>query len=495
MQAEISLNNNAHSHSGLLPQEITVAGSNWLNRARHYPIFSLAWYRYRTLALLALNALACLLVGAIGSIHALAPMAGWMEVARTAANVVAPLFLVCLLGPGLAVALRRCRLPRHIESVATAVALLAGLAVSYGLGDALAQDYESPSFDERSGLLTTRTLPAFTFNFKVKWGGATVSAGPEIDKKYRPHYRPPPQKAMSPEERDAVLKNMTEKYGLTRTNNLKEGTTTFSSPAPPPTTTTKSTNLGPAIGVALVVLYLCWLGGIFDFIAFIRQRSRIVDVLQREELKRAQAARNAAEARLSVLAAQIEPHFLFNTLASVRSAIATDPQRAAQIVDHMVSFLRSTIPQMRDDASSVTVSLASQMESVRSYLALMHERIPRLQFSMLSEPGLDAAQLPPLMLISLVENAVKHGVEPKIGPAQIDVRARRVDEGAGLQLEVSVSDDGVGFGDATSGGGIGLANIQERLRTLFGHTASLTLKALPSGGVGAILRLPLSFES
>jgi two-component sensor histidine kinase len=246
--------------------------------------------------------------------------------------------------------------------------------------------------------------------------------------------------------------------------------------------------------VGCAALLLCgWLGGLFDLLGFVRQRGKLVDVLQREELKRVQAARNSAELRLSVLAAQVEPHFLFNTLASVRSAISTDPQRATQIVDHMVNFLRSTIPQMRDDAASATVRLSTQLDSARSYLALMHERIPRLQFEVDAEPGLEHASIPPLMLISLVENAVKHGVEPKIGPARINVRARRI-EGQEAMLEVCVSDDGVGFGDAASGGGIGLANIQERLRSYFGQRADLTLKALPEGGVAAILRLPLSFE-
>ncbi len=250
-----------------------------------------------------------------------------------------------------------------------------------------------------------------------------------------------------------------------------------------------------AILLACAMLSLAgWLGGLFDLLAFVRQRGKLVDVLQKEELERAQAARSNAEMRLSVLTAQVEPHFLFNTLASVRSAISSDPQRAAQIVDHMVTFLRSTIPQMRTDAGSATVSLASQLGSARAYLALMHDRIPRLRFSVDAEPGLEQASIPPLMLISLVENAVKHGVEPKIGPVRVDVRARR---GASpeAQLEVSVIDDGVGFGEAASGDGIGLANIQERLRSFYGQRASLTLKALPEGGVAAILRLPLSFES
>jgi LytS/YehU family sensor histidine kinase len=94
------------------------------------------------------------------------------------------------------------------------------------------------------------------------------------------------------------------------------------------------------------------------------------------------------------------------------------------------------------------------------------------------------------MLISLVENAVKHGIEPKIGAARVDVRARRVDG----ELEVSVVDDGVGFG-AAAGSGIGLANIQQRLRALYGERAGLVLKAGLDGGVAATLRMPLSFES
>ena len=247
-------------------------------------------------------------------------------------------------------------------------------------------------------------------------------------------------------------------------------------------------------GVVVMFLML-WAAGLMDLVTYVRQRGRLTDVLEKQELRREQDARTSAEMRLSVLAAQVEPHFLFNTLASVRSAIATDPQRATHIVDHMVDYLRSTIPQMRGDAVRATVPLASQLDSARAYLALMHERIPRLAFSVASDADLAKASIPPLMLISLVENAVKHGIEPKIGPARIEVRARRVDDGKEAALEVTVADDGVGFGNAVSGDGIGLANIQERLRSQFGASASLTLKALPEGGVAAILRLPLAFES
>ncbi|WP_426208048.1 sensor histidine kinase [Massilia sp. TWP1-3-3] len=252
--------------------------------------------------------------------------------------------------------------------------------------------------------------------------------------------------------------------------------------------------LAVAILTCGVFLLVCWLGGLVDLSTYLRQRGRLVDVLQKKELERARADRSTAELRLSVLAAQVEPHFLFNTLASIRSAIDTDPQRAAHIVDHMVAFLRSAIPQMRDEAANTTVTLDSQLHMARCYLALMHERMARLQFSVRAEAGLDATLVTPLMLISLVENAVKHGVEPKIGPAHISVAARRAGSDSAPELEINVGDDGVGFGDAASGDGLGLANIHERLRNYFGQRASLTLKALPGGGVAAILRLPLSFE-
>jgi len=242
-----------------------------------------------------------------------------------------------------------------------------------------------------------------------------------------------------------------------------------------------------------IVLLLSWLGGLTDLVAFSRQRGKLDDALQAQALRRADAARVEAELRLSVLAAQVEPHFLFNTLASLRSAIVSDQARAANILDHLVDYLRSTIPQMRSDAASPSVSLATQLNAARAYLALMRERMPRLSFSVDAESGLDEAQVPPLMLISLVENAVKHGVEPKPGAARIAVMARRITVSETDVLELSVSDDGVGFGNATGGSGIGLANIQERLGNLNRQQAKLVLQALPDGGVAAILHLPLRF--
>ncbi|MBR7745858.1 histidine kinase [Undibacterium sp. BYS107W] len=243
------------------------------------------------------------------------------------------------------------------------------------------------------------------------------------------------------------------------------------------------------IGSFPIAFLIIYTASGFDLWFFFRQRKRLAEALRQQELKRAQDARREAELRLSVLVAQVEPHFLFNTLAGVRSAILTEPLRATAIVDHLVDYLRSTIPQMRGDGTSEQGRLAKQLEAARAYLGLMQARIPRLSYSVESE--LKDAAFPPLLLISLVENAIKHGIEPKIGPVHVAVNARYFDDGDEEKLEVSVSDNGVGFGGTTSGSGIGLANIRERLESMYGDKAKLTLKARPEGGVIASIVIPL----
>jgi signal transduction histidine kinase len=235
------------------------------------------------------------------------------------------------------------------------------------------------------------------------------------------------------------------------------------------------------------------LAGGLGLLGWRRERAGLAALTRERELAQAQAARREAELRLSVLAAQVEPHFLFNTLAGVRSAIATDPPRASEMIDRLVDYLRASIPQLRSDGSA-QATLGGQFDSVRAYLGLMAARMPRLAWEVQAPPELLPAHTPPLMLISLVENAVKHGVEPKIGPARIEVRAARGGDG---RLAITVTDDGVGFGGAagSAGSGIGLANIRERLAQLYGSEAALTLQARPAGGVVATLSLPLEWPA
>ncbi len=242
-------------------------------------------------------------------------------------------------------------------------------------------------------------------------------------------------------------------------------------------------------GTRALVSFL--LAGGLGLLGWRRERSGLAALAQERALAEAQAQRREAELRLSVLAAQVEPHFLFNTLAGVRSAIATDPARASEMIDRLVDYLRAAIPRLRSDGSA-QASVGAQFEAVRAYLGLMAARMPRLQFSVEAPADLLAAHCPPLMLISLAENAVKHGVEMKIGPARIDVRAQALEGG---RLALTVADDGVGFGVSSAGSGLGLANIRERLAQLYGDRAALTLKARPEGGVAATITVPLELPT
>lgn len=242
-----------------------------------------------------------------------------------------------------------------------------------------------------------------------------------------------------------------------------------------------------AVRLAITGALAFWLAGGAALWAWRRERHGLQALAHEHALAAVQAARHEAELRLSVLAAQVEPHFLFNTLAGVRSAITTDPARASEMVDRLVDYLRAAIPRLRSDGR-VQATLGVQLDTVRAYLGLMAARMPRLQWRIEAPAELLDASFPPLMLISLAENAVKHGVERKIGPSRIEVRARVAEDG---RLAVSVRDDGPGFQPTGSGTGIGLANIRERLAELHPGQAMLVLKAPPDGGVEATITLPL----
>jgi len=245
---------------------------------------------------------------------------------------------------------------------------------------------------------------------------------------------------------------------------------------------------GMLVNGAVWLLVLSWLGGSADLVAYFRQRRMLRESELLEQVERYKDERNEVEMRLAVLAGQVEPHFLFNTLSGVRAAMLSDPARGVVMIDHLADYLRSTIPQLRADRDRAVVSLGSQLDAAQAYLGIIQARLPRLAFRIDCPDALRAVAIPPLMLISLVENAVKHGIELKMGPALVCVRAERKQ---GDVLELSVADDGVGFGAATSGSGIGLANIRERLKHLYGGEASLSLRAGDNGGVVASIVLPI----
>jgi hypothetical protein len=245
---------------------------------------------------------------------------------------------------------------------------------------------------------------------------------------------------------------------------------------------------GMLVNGAVWLLALSWLGGSADLVAYFRQRRMLRETELLEQVERYKDERNEVEMRLAVLAGQVEPHFLFNTLSGVRAAMLSDPARGVVMIDHLVDYLRSTIPQLRADRGRAVVSLGSQLDAAQAYLGVIQARLPRLAFRIDCPDALRAVAIPPLMLISLVENAVKHGIELKVGPALVCISAERKQ---GDVLELSVADDGGGFGTATSGSGIGLANIRERLKHLYGGEASLSLRAGDNGGVVASIVLPI----
>ncbi|MDB5790545.1 MAG: sensor histidine kinase [Massilia sp.] len=193
--------------------------------------------------------------------------------------------------------------------------------------------------------------------------------------------------------------------------------------------------------------------------------------------------RRLTEAQMAALQAQVEPHFLFNTLALIGRLIETDPPEAARVHAHLIAYLRSSLPQMR---ASGGATLGKQLELSRAYLAIMQARMKeRLAVRFEVPDFLGSSPFPPMMLQTLIENAIKHGLEPKIEGGTITVRARV----EGATLIVDVCDDGVGI-DLHADDGVGLANIRERLHLLYGAQAELVIEAPPGGGACASVRIP-----
>ena len=200
------------------------------------------------------------------------------------------------------------------------------------------------------------------------------------------------------------------------------------------------------------------------------------------------AQRQAAENQLRLLQSQLEPHMLFNTLANLRVLIGIDPPRAQALLDRMIAFLRATLNASRVGAHP----LAAEFERLADYLALMDVRMgPRLQVRLDLPAELKALPVPPLLLQPLVENAIKHGLEPKVEGGRIEVSARR----DGATLVLAVRDTGIGLQGSRSadGSGFGLVQVRERLATLYGPQAALTLAGAPdaAGGMLATVRLPI----
>ncbi|WP_454257809.1 sensor histidine kinase [Pseudoxanthomonas mexicana] len=254
-------------------------------------------------------------------------------------------------------------------------------------------------------------------------------------------------------------------------------------PAPPPLVKA----IGLAINVAALVVIYGLFGGGLALRAYFSEHRRWDEHHHVRELNALESRVHEADLRLGVLQAQVEPHFLFNTLASVRALVRQDPAQAEATLDALVDFLRATIPKLREDRG-LHATLGQQLALCSSYLALMQVRMGgRLTYDVRADEALRAAPFPPSLLITLVENAIKHGIEPRPGPGRIEIDAVR----DGDALRVQVRDDGAGLQPGLSTG-VGLANVREQLAARYGARAAFVLSPAAQGrGVCAEIRVPL----
>ena len=204
--------------------------------------------------------------------------------------------------------------------------------------------------------------------------------------------------------------------------------------------------------------------------------------------------RQVTEARLQALQAQVEPHFLYNTLANVQALTEVDPPAANQMVGHLIQYLRSSLPKMRETSSTV----GQEIELVRAYLNILKMRMgERLEFGIDVPDDLLTAPFPPMMLPSMVENAIKHGLEPQREGGRIDIVVARRFTADGDRIRLQVKDTGKGLTDAPiqSGGGVGLTNLRERLNALYGDKAKFTIESNDPKGVVASVELPATLAA
>ena len=209
---------------------------------------------------------------------------------------------------------------------------------------------------------------------------------------------------------------------------------------------------------------------------------------ERRRLDLASAAQTATEkelteARLNLLHAQVEPHFLYNTLASAQLLTRSDPVRAEAMLGHLIQYLRRSLPNAEGEMST----LGAELERALAYLEILQVRMgDRLDVQVDVGEALRATPMPAMMLQTLVENAIKHGLEPRTGGGTVWIRARRDDD----TVAVTVADNGEGFNSKTSGTGIGLKNVRERLRLRYAGAANLSVVANFPAGVAATLTVP-----
>ena len=245
-----------------------------------------------------------------------------------------------------------------------------------------------------------------------------------------------------------------------------------------------------SLGDALPELALLWiLASVVIKITYKRQIQAEAQAAQAVETAEAESLkRQVVEARMAAMQAQIEPHFLFNTLASIDHLIEVDPQRASVMQKNLIALLRASMPTMREAGDGAARDLGRELSVIRPYLEILKVRMEERLTTEINVPeGLLSAEFPQMMVQTLVENAIKHGLEPKPEGGRLLVKAEIVHG----KLCVTVADSGLGFGRAaTAGTGVGLANIRERLQLLYGAKAALTISENPGGGTVVSVSVP-----
>jgi len=237
---------------------------------------------------------------------------------------------------------------------------------------------------------------------------------------------------------------------------------------------------------SLMISLVCTVGAGY----FFWSRERIAAERAAAEEQKAQALlreKQALVAQLKALQAQIEPHFLFNTLANVVSLIEKDGPRARLMLEDLIDFLRASLNESRTRQTT----LGRQAELLESYLRLLKIRMgERLAYRIEIAPEAEQAALPPMLLQPLVENAIKHGLEPKIEGGEVSVLARAEDG----TLRITVSDTGLGWGEGQGGTGVGLANVRERLAALYDERGVLQMAPNTPCGLQVTISLPLEYS-
>ncbi|WP_105533904.1 sensor histidine kinase [Solimicrobium silvestre] len=265
--------------------------------------------------------------------------------------------------------------------------------------------------------------------------------------------------------------------------------TTFSTPAVWSLDDKKMLGFGLLTAVGLLVSPWIAMSALYRHINGHAQRQALSFELERSEF-----ARDALDSRLRLLQTQVEPHFLFNTLANVRELVDSGSPQASAVLNSLIAYLRAAVPNLNNASST----LGRELELVRAYLELMHMRMPdRMQFSIDVDEAALKIQCPSMSLLTLVENSVRHGIDPSEDGGQIDVTVRLKDG----RCLAQVSDTGIGLAQDAHGNqgskglGTGLTNLRERMQLVFSGDAQLSLTARVPHGFNAELNFPAQFES